>query len=215
MSPPPVPANIVQYIEEAAKGTGLPQSVVAAQNYDESGYGTNEGPSTAGAEGPWQFLVSTFTGLGFNASGITDWSTSTQAYIKYMNELLAEEHGNVRDALAAYNAGPGNIAAGYGYADTILSEAGQGQGITVATKQSGIPTTTDTGSGILSWPGQITSFFSDADTFIKFMINPSSWLRIGAFGVATILVVIALYAFMRVGSDKPLLPSTIPVPIPV
>jgi hypothetical protein len=55
VSLPSVPQDIVKYIQEAAQGTKLPESVVAAQNYAESGYGTNLGPSSAGAEGPWQF----------------------------------------------------------------------------------------------------------------------------------------------------------------
>src|SRR5271166_1970050 len=115
MALPAIPAAILQYIQEAAKGTGLPQSVVAAQNYTESAYGANEGPSSAGAEGPWQFLPSTYAGTGEPAGTETNWADSTQAYITYMNSLLKQENGNVRNALAAYNAGPGNLAAGYGY----------------------------------------------------------------------------------------------------
>lgn len=45
-------------------------------------------------------------------------------YVVYMRELIGSE-GSLRNALAAYNAGPGNLPAGYGYADTILSAAGQ------------------------------------------------------------------------------------------
>jgi hypothetical protein len=36
---------------------------------------------------------------------------------------LLHRHGNTRDALAAYNAGSGNLAAGYGYADAIQEAA--------------------------------------------------------------------------------------------
>jgi len=215
MSLPPIPGNILQYIKQAASGTGLPESVVAAQNYTESGYGANEGPSTAGAEGPWQFLPSTYGELGFPASGITSWPTSTNAYIKYMNQLLSEEHGNVRNALAAYNAGPGNISAGYGYADSILSLAGQSSTIKVGADTSGVPTTTDTGgSGILSWPGQITGFFGDADTFVTklaWIVEPGSWLRIGSFMVAILLLAGAIIIFTH--ADEKI--STIPIPIPV
>lgn len=214
MSLPPVPSNILQYIQEAASGTKLPVSVVAAQNYTESGYGTNEGPSTAGAEGPWQFLPSTYGELGFPASGITSWPTSTQAYIKYMNDLLSEEHGNVRNALAAYNAGPDNISAGYGYADEILALAKESPNITVGADQSGTPTTTDLGSGILSWPGQIVGFFGDADTFVTklaWIVEPGSWLRIGSFLIAIILLIGAIMVFTH--ADEKI--GSLPIPVPV
>lgn len=217
MSLPPVPSSIAQFISEAAQGTGLPETVVAAQNYTESGYGTNQGPSSAGAEGPWQFLPGTFDSIMGTLTGITDWAVSTTAYIKYMNQLLAQEHGNVRDALAAYNAGPGNLQAGYGYADNILALAGQQQSITVASGSS--PTSAAAGIGsVFSWPSEITGFFDDANKFVTglaWILKPGNWLRIGSFAIATILIVVALYAFTRVGSDKPFLPQTIPVPVPV
>lgn len=217
MSLPPIPGNILQYIKQAASGTGLPESVVAAQNYTESGYGANEGPSSAGAEGPWQFLPSTFGGLGFPASGISSWPTSTDAYIKYMNQLLADEHGNVRNALAAYNAGPGNISAGYGYADHILSLAGQSPNISVGADQSGVPTTTNAGgSGILSWPGQITGFFGDANTFVTklaWIVEPGSWLRIGSFMVAILLLAGAIIIFTHADEKIGSLPMPVPIPV--
>lgn len=109
MALPPIPGNVAPYFQAASKATGLPEAVVAAQNYTESGYGSNMGPSSAGAEGPWQFLPSTYTGLGFNTSTINQWGPSTQAYEAYMKQLLHEENGNVRNALAAYNAGPGAV----------------------------------------------------------------------------------------------------------
>lgn len=118
-----VPSFAVPYIHAAASGTNLPFAVVACQVNDESGF--NAGAvSSAGAEGPYQFLPSTFYSV---ASGSPfSWRDSTFAYIAYMNELLRQFGGNVRDALAAYNAGPGNISAGMGYADAILSCAGSG-----------------------------------------------------------------------------------------
>ena len=217
MTLPPIPGNVAPFIKEAATGTGLPESVVAAQNYTESGYGSNEGPSSAGAEGPWQFLPSTFQGLGFSLSGITNWNTSTQAYIKYMNQLLASEHGDVRNALAAYNAGPGNLQAGYGYADTILAEAGQNPNVKVGADSASTPTTTAAGgSGILSWPGQITGFFSDADTFVTklaWIVEPGSWLRIGSFLLAMILLVGAIVIFTHADEKIGSLPMPMPVPV--
>jgi hypothetical protein len=220
MALPPIPGNVAPYIQQASKGTGLPESVVAAQNYDESGYGANQGPSSAGAEGPWQFLPSTFTGLGFPAGQETNWSVSTQAYIKYMSQLLHQEGGNVRNALAAYNAGPGNLAAGYGYADTILAQANASKNLQIGTPNQPQQTSPQTASNLFSFPGDIIGFFKDAKMFVDallWIVNPASWLRIGSFAVGIFLVGMAILIFIKVGSDEPIIkvPSTIPLPVPV
>lgn len=214
---PAIPSNVLQYIKEAASGTGLPENVVAAQNYVESDYGQNEGPSSAGAEGPWQFLPSTYSGLGFSTSTITDWPQSTQAYIDLMKTNLNNNHGNVRDALAAYNAGQGNLSAGYQYADQILSLAGQTGSLTVGNSGTGGGSSASSG-GLLSFPSQITGFFSDADSFVNkllWLANPSSWVRIGAFLVGIGLLLFAIHALIATGEGAPIfqMPNMVPVPV--
>jgi len=118
------PGTAGGYLQQAAQGTGLPLSVVRAQVQVESG-GQSGAISPAGAEGPYQFMPSTWATLGFPAGQEFNWATSTHAYISFMRMLLAWSGGNVRQALAAYNAGHGNWQAGLGYADQILSMAGQ------------------------------------------------------------------------------------------
>ncbi len=122
---PEVLSGPMAYIQQAANATGLPVAVVKAQNYVESAYGTNDGPSSAGAMGPWQFEPGTWAQYSSAPfSQADDWGTSTQAYIAYMKSLLHWSGGNVQMALAAYNAGQGNWQAGLGYANTILAIAG-------------------------------------------------------------------------------------------
>jgi LysM repeat protein len=111
-------------IAEAAQGAGLPEPVVAAQVSVESS-GNADAVSPAGAEGEFQFLPSTYdqyepAGTEFNPS------IEVNAYIDLMRQLLQWSGGNVRMALAAYNAGQDDWQAGLGYADEILSMAGQG-----------------------------------------------------------------------------------------
>lgn len=116
-----VPSQYVADVNAAAAKTGLPAAVVAAQINDESGFrpGVSSG---AGAEGIAQFLPSTFASYGTGSPfNVTD---AFNAYANYMSALLKQFNGNISDALAAYNAGPGNIAAGAGYASTILANSG-------------------------------------------------------------------------------------------
>ena len=85
------------------------------------------------------------------------------------------------------------------------------------------PSTTSpdqTASGLFSWPSDITGFFHDAKDFtdaLLWIVNPASWLRIGSFAVGIILVLMAVWIFVKVGSGDPIVkaPSTIPIPVPV
>jgi hypothetical protein len=122
--PPGVPAVAAGYIVRAAHHTGLLVAVVAAQSRVESDYGQDMGPSSAGAMGPWQFEPYTWPGYSHRPfSEATNWAVSTRAYVAFMRYLLAWSHGDVRLALAAYNAGTHNWPAGLGYADEILAMA--------------------------------------------------------------------------------------------
>jgi hypothetical protein len=131
----PVPSQYLPYVQEAAQGTGLPASVVAAQANAESGFNSSA-VSPTGAEGWLQFEPGTYNSVagaaGVPANSEFNVADETKAYIVYMNELLNQEGGNVYAALEAYNAGPGNLSAGSSYASGILSNAGVSQAQTVS-----------------------------------------------------------------------------------
>jgi Transglycosylase SLT domain len=129
-----VPAGWVHWVQQAASETGLPAPVVAAQINDESGF-SNSVTSPTGAQGAAQIEPATWKSLGISGSPYTA-SGALQGYTKYMKQLLSMYNGDIRKALAAYNAGPANLAAGYGYADSILSKAGQ-----ASTARAGTTTT--------------------------------------------------------------------------
>lgn len=197
-------------VVQAAKNTGLPPSVVAAQVNAESG-GNPNAVSPAGAEGEFQFLPGTYTGLGFPAGTEFDPAEEVRAYEKYMTQLLQWAKGDVRKALAAYNAGQGNWQAGTGYADGILSAAKAGQGLTVGTHQA--PATG--ASGLTGWAGSVWDALglgagfaggpspSDVATAIKgaaaplfkiaqaidWFFHPDHWIRLfaGLFGGALVI----------------------------
>jgi hypothetical protein len=118
-----VPAAYDNWVTEASAGSGLPVAVVAAQINDESGFNPNA-ESSAGAEGIAQFLPSTYAGVGGTGSEYNA-QNELQPYITLTKQNLAWSGGNIEKALAAYNAGQGDWQAGLGYADTILSNAGE------------------------------------------------------------------------------------------
>ena len=72
-APVGVPANWIDLFKSSATRycPGLPWTVLAAIGEIESGDGANEGPSSAGAEGPMQFIPSTWAMWGTDGFGQT------------------------------------------------------------------------------------------------------------------------------------------------
>jgi Transglycosylase SLT domain len=195
-----VPAAYRSWIASAAAGSGIPASVVAAQIRVESDFSPGV-TSPAGAEGLAQFLPSTYAAEGGTGSEYVA-ANELNPYIRFMGGLMRQYKGNVRDALAAYNAGPGDLQAGYGYADQILSAAGQPESLTGGTG-TGAPAAGG-GGGILSWPSDITGFFTDADhalgtasAIALAFFQPSTYVRIAVGSLAVILLVLGFYALSR------------------
>jgi Transglycosylase SLT domain len=183
-----VPGPYVGYVYSAAQATGMPASVVAAQINLESGFDPTA-VSPTGAQGIAQFEPGTWAQYG---SGSPDNPQDAfTAYAKYMGVLLKDEKSSIQDALAAYNAGPGNIQAGLGYADTILTRAGvpdsakAGAGL----NPGGIIGDIGSATGLTAVASGITGLAQDFEGFAKvlgWLTLPSSWTRIfsGMLGAA-------------------------------
>lgn len=162
-----VPKPYRGWVSTAAQQTGMPPAVIAAQINTESGFDPNV-TSAAGAQGIAQFEPGTWKTYGKGSA--YNPSAALPAYIKYMNTLLAQYNGNVRDALAAYNAGPANISAGYGYADSILAKAGAPRTVTAGspstfggTRPGGQPS----GSGNSDSGQAVTQLFTDYEAEVN------------------------------------------------
>lgn len=101
-------------LEQAAKHNyagiekkyGLPQGVLAALSMQES-RGNPNAVSPVGAKGAFQFMPGTAKRFGI-AGQETNVAKSAEAAAKYINYLL-KMFGSIEVALAAYNAGEGNV----------------------------------------------------------------------------------------------------------
>lgn len=210
-----VPAQYQGYVNDAANQLGIPPSVVAAQLYLESGWNPRA-VSPTGAQGLAQFEPGTWSQYGSGSP--FDPAAAFKAYVKYMLVLLNQENGNVQNALAAYNAGPGNLPAGMNYADTILANAQVPQNLTGKADNPQAPPATQ--SPLESNPnplslipnplsdiaGAISSIFTPvmkafeefqsgfvvAMKAVMWLVNPSNWVRIIAGFVGTISLILGL-----------------------
>lgn len=110
--------NLHALVRQLALRRHLNPNVEERQIGAESGFNPNA-VSSAGAVGLGQLMPGTARSLGVKNS--RDPYQNLTGSMKYMRQLLDQFHGNYKLALAAYNAGPGNVKAGMGYADKILA----------------------------------------------------------------------------------------------
>ncbi|KZE49551.1 lytic transglycosylase domain-containing protein [Rossellomorea marisflavi] len=93
-------------ISRAAERYGIPAKLVHSVVKQESGYNP-EATSHAGAAGLMQLMPGTARGLG--VTDIYDPEQNVFAGAKYLKQMLMKYDGDMKLALAAYNAGPGNV----------------------------------------------------------------------------------------------------------
>lgn len=158
---------------DAANANGIPPALFTSLIDTESTWNPFA-VSNKGAIGLGQLMPGTAKELGVNAY---DPSANISGSAAYLAKMYAKT-GNWRDALAAYNAGSGNISAGLGYADSILKAAGM-----ASTAQ---PTADSTGSE--KTPTDAPSFFSDPVGYFAAIFSSAGYsIAFGAIGVLLIV----------------------------
>ena len=81
----PEPAdNLLAYYRKAEAATGIEWEVLAAVNLVETGMGRIDGVSVANAQGPMQFLPTTWAETGIGAGNIRDPHDAIQAAARYL-----------------------------------------------------------------------------------------------------------------------------------
>lgn len=118
-------ADVQAQITAIASASGVPPNIALAVAQQESSF-NQAAHGTSGEIGVFQLMPGTAASLGVNPNDLTQ---NIQGGVNYLSQMYSR-FGNWPTALAAYNAGPGNVSRGVipastqTYVANILANAG-------------------------------------------------------------------------------------------
>lgn len=118
------------YIDKISKENGIDPDLVRAIIQVESGWRPNAvriEPSGYKSIGLMQVTMQAARDIGYTGSeeNLFNPYTNIKCGVKYLKKMLDTFNGNIYKAIAAYNAGPGNVMRGnfsFGYLNKVLRE---------------------------------------------------------------------------------------------
>ena len=113
------PGTLRIYYSEAEQASGIPWPYLAAIHFLETRMGRIRGNSSAGAQGPMQFIPSSWAAFG-NGGDVNDDRDAILAAGRYLK--AAGGPANMDKAIFAYNHDDGYVAAVKAYAQNIIED---------------------------------------------------------------------------------------------
>ena len=110
-------ADLLRFYREGERTYGVPWQVLAAINLVETGFGKIRGLSTAGAQGPMQFIPSTWAAYG--EGDINDPHDAILGAARYLAANGGDRDTGIEGALFRYNNHAGYVAGILAYASIL------------------------------------------------------------------------------------------------
>ena len=194
-------ASAQAQIIAAANQYGVDPNLALAVAKQESGYqqyNSSGGVLTSklangqpGAMGVMQLMPATAASLGVDP---TDQTSNIDGGVRLLSQLLAQFNGNVSNALAAYNAGPGNVTK-YGgvppFAETqnyVSSILANYQPSAAASDTSASTDTSGSGFDLASLTASLPGSGTTYDLGGGLVLSGSDLFAVGLAGVAALLL---------------------------